>query len=102
MIKRTLSFIACLVIHIFLISVACRRPDSSEPHPGRPSPLSTRSSINILISIFKLNPTTATQTGFHQYDSQLEDFSRAGVESEVAGLEKFRKQFGAIRESRAA
>ena len=46
---------------------------------------------------FQVNPTTATQTGFHQYDSQLEDFSRAGVESQVAGLERFHKQFSAIQ-----
>jgi uncharacterized protein (DUF885 family) len=38
---------------------------------------------------FQHNPTQGTAAGFHQYDHQLEDFSRAGVESEIAGLEKY-------------
>jgi uncharacterized protein (DUF885 family) len=48
---------------------------------------------------FQVNPTAATQAGFHQYDTQLEDFSRAGVEAEIAGLERFRKQFSGIKGS---
>ncbi len=27
---------------------------------------------------FKFNPTAGTATGFHQYDAQLEDYSKAG------------------------
>jgi uncharacterized protein (DUF885 family) len=38
---------------------------------------------------FQHNPTQGTAAGFHQYDHQLEDFSRAGLESEIAGLEKY-------------
>jgi uncharacterized protein (DUF885 family) len=98
MIKRTLTFTTCLVIHIFLISLL-----AGAQTVGAPS-RQAESAFNTLVDqyfdfYFNVNPTTATQTGFHQYDSQLEDLSRAGVEFEVAGLEKFRKQFSAIQRS---
>jgi uncharacterized protein (DUF885 family) len=38
---------------------------------------------------FPLNPTTATQAGIHNYDSEMEDYSRAGVEAEVGKLRDF-------------
>jgi hypothetical protein len=31
---------------------------------------------------FPLNPTTATLDGVHNYDSEIEDYSRAGVEAQ--------------------
>ena len=33
---------------------------------------------------FKLNPTQGTTAGFHQYDADLEDYSRKGVDHEIA------------------
>jgi len=33
---------------------------------------------------FKLNPTQGTAAGFHQYDSDLEDYSRSGVDHQIA------------------
>lgn len=35
-------------------------------------------------SYFQFNPTSGTASGFHQYDTQLEDYSRAGVDKQVA------------------
>jgi uncharacterized protein (DUF885 family) len=35
---------------------------------------------------FKFHPTIGTASGFHQYDPLLEDYSRAGVDAEVAAL----------------
>ncbi len=46
------------------------------------------------------HPTAGTQSGFHQYDSKLEDLSRAAKDSEVACLKDFRKQFEAIGAAR--
>src|SRR5438309_9112768 len=42
---------------------------------------------------FKFHPTEATSAGFHEYDAKLEDYSRAGVEAEIASLEGFLKEF---------
>ncbi len=38
---------------------------------------------------FKFHPTDGTAAGFHQYDPLLEDYSRAGVEAEIAALKTY-------------
>ena len=45
---------------------------------------------------FKFSPTVGTAEGLHQYDSQLEDYSAAGVAREVAALHEFQKRVEAI------
>jgi uncharacterized protein (DUF885 family) len=45
---------------------------------------------------FKFSPTSGTAAGLHQYDSQLEDYSAAGVEREVAALHEYEKKVEAI------
>lgn len=47
---------------------------------------------------FKFNPTTGTSSGFHQYDAQLEDYSKAAVDAQIGALEKAEKQFSALPE----
>src|SRR2546421_5524466 len=42
---------------------------------------------------FKYSPTRATAAGLHQYDSQLEDFSRSSIEAHVAVLNDFQRRF---------
>ena len=49
---------------------------------------------------FRFAPTGGTLTGFHEYDSQLEDYSQAGVEREVAALKDFETKFDAVDESK--
>ncbi len=49
---------------------------------------------------FHLNPTSATASGFHQpYDSQLEDYSRAGIEQGVALDNKYLPLFEKMPQS---
>jgi uncharacterized protein (DUF885 family) len=45
---------------------------------------------------FRYAPTNGTVAGFHQYDTQLEDYSRAAVERETADLERFEAKFAAV------
>ncbi len=45
---------------------------------------------------FKFNPTTGTSDGFHQYDSDLEDYSAAAVGQQVAFLHTYEKKLAAI------
>ena len=40
---------------------------------------------------FKFNPTQGTAAGFHQYDNQLEDYSRASLDKQVSVLKDFQK-----------
>ncbi len=42
---------------------------------------------------FKFNPTNGTAAGFHQYDPQLEDYSRASIDKQIALLKKFKSEF---------
>jgi uncharacterized protein (DUF885 family) len=39
---------------------------------------------------FPFHPTAGTSAGFHRYDTELEDYSRAGVEAEVKALKQVR------------
>lgn len=50
-------------------------------------------------AVFKFEPTYGTSAGLHQYDSQLEDYSRAGVKRQVAVLKEFEKKFDAVNGS---
>jgi uncharacterized protein (DUF885 family) len=39
---------------------------------------------------FPFHPTSGTRAGFHRYDSQLEDYSRAGIGAEIKSLKQVR------------
>ncbi len=45
---------------------------------------------------FKYAPTSGTLAGFHQYDTQLEDYTHAAVDAEVASLREFEGKFAAF------
>jgi len=45
---------------------------------------------------FPFNPTAATSAGIHKYDSQLEDYSKAGVDARVARLKQFEAEFAKL------
>ncbi len=45
---------------------------------------------------FKFNPTVGTASGFHQYDAQLEDYSKAAVQTQSRALHVAEKQFAAL------
>jgi len=42
---------------------------------------------------FPFQPTEGTSAGFHRWDNQLEDYSRAGVEAEIKALKSMRPKF---------
>jgi uncharacterized protein (DUF885 family) len=46
---------------------------------------------------FHYGPTNGTLTGYHQYDAQLEDYSRQNIDAEIAALKSFEKRIEAIR-----
>jgi len=45
---------------------------------------------------FKYAPTTGTLAGFHQYDKDLEDYSRAAVDGQIAALHAYEKKFASV------
>ena len=48
---------------------------------------------------FKFSPSEATLLGLHQYDSQLENYSRSSFEQEIAALRSFETKFEAVPEA---
>ncbi len=47
-------------------------------------------------AVFRYSPTEATSAGLHQYDAKLEDYSRAGIDSQIATLHQFEVKFDAF------
>jgi uncharacterized protein (DUF885 family) len=45
---------------------------------------------------FHYGPTNGTLVGYHQYDGQLENFSRKNIDAEIAALKTFEKRIEAI------
>jgi uncharacterized protein (DUF885 family) len=45
---------------------------------------------------FHYAPTAGTQVGYHQYDTQLEDYSRKSIDAEIAALKSFEQRIEAI------
>jgi len=45
---------------------------------------------------FHFSPTAGTGAGLHQYDTQLEDYSAAGIQKEAAALHEYDKKVEAI------
>ncbi|MEI9978723.1 MAG: DUF885 domain-containing protein [Edaphobacter sp.] len=45
---------------------------------------------------YHFSPTAGTQNGLHQYDTQLEDYSAAAVQKEIAALHVYEKKIEAI------
>ena len=45
---------------------------------------------------FPYQPTSGTLAGYHQYDAQLESYSRATIDAQIAALHQAEKQFAAI------
>jgi hypothetical protein len=48
---------------------------------------------------FRFAPTLGTQAGLHQYDSQLEDYSRADVDREITALKTFEAKLDAVSDA---
>jgi uncharacterized protein (DUF885 family) len=51
---------------------------------------------------FHFAPTQGTLVGYHQYDTQLEDYSRKNVDAEVGALKAFEKRIEALHPDSAA
>jgi uncharacterized protein (DUF885 family) len=49
---------------------------------------------------FRFNPTQGTAAGFHEYDTQLEDYSRALIDRQIAMLKEFKAKYKAAFSAR--
>lgn len=88
------------VLSFTLLLTACNQP-SSNSLPATDTNMSPNAEFTQLVEQyfeenFKHNPSSATYAGFHQYDTQLEDYSKAEVEKQVAYLKSFAEKFEKI------
>ena len=68
-----------------------RRPNQGQRRPPVEDASFQQVADEFLTDYFKRNPTTSTYLGIHDYDSELEDASKAAVDAEIATLKRFRE-----------
>ena len=97
MIKRILFLSAlCLLIQLSLFSSILFAREKTAP--STPPQAAFDKLVDEYFDFhFQFHPTEGTQAGLHQYDGKLEDFSRASVDAEIAGLQKFQENLSSIQ-----
>ncbi len=90
----------CCIVLLGLAAIAgCSR---NPPAPQVQGPSSAAARLRTLADeyfdqvYFHFAPSNATLQGLHQYDAQLEDYSQAGVDREIAEQERFERIFAAV------
>lgn len=92
-----MKLIAAALLFLFPVLMCAQKSAAKKPAPqGAPSNYSALFDRYFDDYYFKFNPTAGTQAGFHQYDAQLEDYSRASVDQQIAVLKKFKAEFDAL------
>jgi len=85
--SRAWCFVAAL-------SIMIGAPLAAQPSPAQPSPEQVDRFFDEVY--FKFNPTAGTASGFHQYDAQLEDYSKAALDANIKALHRAEREFGAL------
>jgi uncharacterized protein (DUF885 family) len=62
------------------------------PSPGAPAGSWNALADDFVDQLFRFLPSQATSAGVHSRDAELEDFSRAGMEKQVAALRRFEQR----------
>jgi uncharacterized protein (DUF885 family) len=94
-IRASLSVLAVLVVITYPHSIRARSPQTANATEKQAAwdKLSDEYFDQVY---FKFNPTGGTFVGLHQYDPLLEDYSRAGVDANIAALHAFEKRMEAM------
>ncbi len=71
------------------------QPGASEP-PAAAATLGRLADQYFDQVYFHYDPSAGTEAGLHQYDAQLEDYSRDAVDRETADLQRFEAKFSAV------
>ena len=77
-------------------TVGCSRNTAVSPPPDSSAALRAIADEYFDQVYFHYAPSNATSDGFHEYDTQLEDYSRAAVDRQTADLQRFEARFDAI------
>jgi len=85
--NRVFLVAGAVLASLLMVSSAPAQNESAKP--AIPSQWNALVDEFFTDAYFKYHPTDGTAAGFHQYDPLLEDYSRAGVESETEALKIF-------------
>jgi uncharacterized protein (DUF885 family) len=70
---------------------------AKDSKPAQPSAAWDKLADDFLSQIYyKFNPTSGTADGLHQYDSQLEGYSKADVDHRIAAMKAFKSKVEAL------
>lgn len=83
----TRTFVLRCASLALLTLVAWRMPADALA-AASPAPAYAQVVGQVFDAYYRANPTAATDLGLHQYDGQLEDYSRAAVDREVAEISR--------------
>jgi uncharacterized protein (DUF885 family) len=87
-------------MHKLALAIALLTPLSAPAQhlsaDGAPQTFSFLSGQYLSDVYFHFAPTIATSAGLHQYDTQLEDYSAANIQREIAALHTYEKKVEAI------
>jgi hypothetical protein len=82
-----------LVLPLLLLAACAREPDKSTTTPSTPAPPAPVAApawsdftAGFIESRFKADPAFAVQSGRHEFDGRVPDWSRAAIEADVAAL----------------
>ena len=94
-----------LVLPLLLLAACAREPDKATTAPSTPAPAPPVAApawsdftAGFIESRFKADPAFAVQSGRHEFDGQVPDWSRAAIEADVGALRAQRaelERFGA-------
>jgi uncharacterized protein (DUF885 family) len=84
------------LITIAILAAATLSPAQRVRSDGAPQTFAFLSDQYFTDVFFHFSPTNGTAVGFHQYDTQLEDYSAATVQKEIAALHEYEKKIDAI------
>src|SRR5437588_12871250 len=88
------SLMLCSVAGFSTLTLAVSPAKSPDP---KPSPFEKLVDEFFDNAYFKFNPTQGTAVGFHQYDAQLEDYTKDGVDKNIAALRSYRQKIEAAK-----
>src|SRR2546427_4114121 len=81
---------------VFLLGSAMAQPQQPKEEPAA-TPAAWHNLVDEFFnSWFKFRPTNGTSAGLHQYDEQMEDYTRTSLDAEVAALTDFEKRFAGL------
>jgi hypothetical protein len=97
MLRHVLRTVLCAAV---ICLAACQEPEPEQRGDTDPRPDATQRFAELMREFtkgyFDRNPTAAVNSGLHEYDGRLPDYSPEGVRAKVAWLEEMRRRTAAI------